>query len=248
MISSRNTDNSTYSYDNRDSTPSDRDVDIGTTSVGNIDNDLGYSYSNDSVDIDKVKDNLGLMTASFTENIHDNIPNIGHKLSTNLSLDTSSITEESDSGMVGFEKEYRSLLNIAMNGRGDIIENQLESRNPDITSFNASDQIKDIDNRTQTVRDECEHKCTYESGDQVEQDILTQTEKDTPSPDIARVLVVLVKLLAGSRDTVTFILAENLAPARRKWKFVVNEAEVKCFLFQLLFLSFCVFDRYDIPV
>ena len=99
-------------------------------------------------------------------------------------------------------------------------------------------QIKDIDNRTKTVLEGCEHMCTYESGDQVEPDVLTQTEKDTPSPDIARVLVVLVKLLAGSRDPVTFILAESLAPARRKWRFVVNEAEVKSFLFLLvLFLG-----------
>ena len=65
-------------------------------------------------------------------------------------------------------------------------------------------------------------------------------------------LVVLSKLLtSGSTDTVTFLLAESLAPARRKWRFVVNEAEVKSFFLysdnscpnatsQRLFISFQV--------
>lgn len=236
---SQNADNSTYSDENTDSTPSDRNEDIGTTSVGDIDNALEYFYSNGSVDIDNVKDNLELMNVSFTENIDDKVSNIGHKSSTNLSLDTSSITEASDPGMVGFDKKYRSLLNIAMNER-DIIENELESQNSDVNGH-----IKDIDNRTKVALDGCEHMCIYEPGDQVEPDILTQTEKDTPSPDIARVLVVLVKLLAGSRDPVTFILAENLAPARRKWRFVVNEAEVKPFLFLLIM---CALNHYGILV
>merc|ERR1712083_552227 len=81
-------------------------------------------------------------------------------------------------------------------------------------------------NRTQTVLGGCEHMCGNQSSDQIEHlDFLTQTEEGTP--DIARVLVVLSKLLtSGSTDTVTFLLAESLAPARRKWRFVVNEAEV----------------------
>ena len=112
---------------------------------------------------------------------------------------------------------------------GDIFGNQmLESFNTSNLVVKGGDgQIKDIDRRKQTLFDGCEQSCTYDSGDTVEHDFLTGTEKDRRSPDIARVLTVLAKLLVGSRDSATFLLAENLAPARQKWRFVVNEAEVK---------------------
>ena len=223
ISSSKKTDESTNSDNSTDfSTPSDRDEDIGTFSV-DID-------TNESVDIDRVKDDSmvkdnfaiqypGSRNFSFTEDIHSNASN---------------------HGIGGLEKEYRSLkTNIAVDG-WDILGNQLlKSPNSEDTSFNTSNlvvnggdgQIKDIDGRKQTVLDGCEHRCTYDSGDPAEHQFLTGTEKDRRSPDIARVLTVLAKLLVGSRDTATFLLAESLAPARQKWRFVVNEAEVKSFLF-----------------
>ena len=222
MSSSRKTDDSTNSDNSTDfSTPSDRDIDIGTTSVGNIDIDANDSVDNERVKNDSmVKDIFsiqypGSRNVSFTENIHSNASN---------------------HGVGGLEKEYRSLkTNIAVDG-GDIFGNQmLESFNTSNLVVKSGDgQIKDIDRRKQMVLDGCEHRCTYDSGDPAKHEFLTgtETEKDRQSPDIARVLTVLAKLLVGSRDTATFLLAESLSPARQKWRFVVNEAEVKFSLFQ----------------
>ena len=167
-------------------------------------------------------------------------------MSNDLNLATPTITDTSAQRVRGLEKEYRSLQtnNIAVNGN-DIFDNHqlMESQNSEDTSFNTSNlvvkgdvgQIKDIGRRKQTMLNGCDHMCTYESSDPVEDDFLTQTEEDTRSPDVARVLIVLAKLLAGSRDRLSFLLAENLAPARQKWRFIVNEAEVKSLPFFQLF-------------
>ena len=75
--------------------------------------------------------------------------------------------------------------------------------------------------------------CSFESDNQVGQlNLLTPTGQDPARQrDVAKVLFVLARLLA--KDTVSFLLAESLAPASKKWRFVVNDVEVESiFLFR----------------
>ena len=205
---------------NRDQTspPSNKniDTDTDTATVYYLDISAGYSILNDSNDARRRQD-------AFNKNKNSSILRFGQQNinsvanlngfdynEANLSNDASNKT--SYDGLGEFESGYRSLrARDVLDDRVDLGDNQpLHGGGV-----------------------QCLHDCSFESDNQVGQlNLLTPTGQDPARQrDVAKVLFVLARLLA--KDTVSFLLAESLAPASKKWRFVVNDVEVESiFLFR----------------
>ena len=198
------------------SPPSDKNIDTDTASAHDIDIPIGYSILNDSNNAFRQDTSNKNKNSSILRFGQQNISFVAilngfdYNEVANLSTDASNKT--SYDGFGEFESGYRSLrARDVLDGRVDLGENQpLHGGGV-----------------------QCLQDCSFESADQVEQlNLLTPTGQDPARQrDIAKVLFVLARLLA--KDTVSFLLAESLAPASKKWRFVVNDVEVESiFLFR----------------
>ena len=192
---------------NRDQTspPSDKNIDTDTATVYYL--DISARRRQDASNKNKNSSILrfGQQNISSVANLNGFDYN-----EANLSIDASNKT--SYDGLGEFESGYRSLrARDVLDGRVDLGDNQ--------PLLGGGVQ--------------CLQGCSFESDNQVGQlNLLTPTGQDPARQrDVAKVLFVLARLLA--KDTVSFLLAESLAPASRKWRFVVNDVEVESiFLFR----------------